>query len=72
VAWNPKSSTENERHSVVIKNDNTEVLVKQIAGAVAKRIVNYLEVGQQVEQGRNWVSLNLAAGWIFYYRWELN
>jgi phosphatidylserine decarboxylase len=52
VAWNPKSSTENERHSVVIKNDNTEVLVKQIAGAVAKRIVNYLEVGQQVEQGQ--------------------
>ena len=52
VAWNPKSSTENERHSVVIKNDGTEVLVKQIAGAVAKRIVNYLEVGQQVLQGQ--------------------
>lgn len=52
VAWNPKSSTENERHSVVIKNASTEVLVKQIAGAVAKRIVNYLEVGQQVEQGQ--------------------
>ena len=50
VAWNPKSSTENERHSVVIKNGNIEVLVKQIAGAVAKRIVNYLEVGQQVQQ----------------------
>lgn len=51
VAWNPKSSTENERHSVVIKNnDNTEILVKQIAGALAKRIVNYLEVGQKVEQ----------------------
>jgi phosphatidylserine decarboxylase len=52
VAWNPKSSTENERHSVVIKNDSIEILVKQIAGAVAKRIVNYLEVGQQVEQGQ--------------------
>ena len=51
VAWNPKSSTENERHSVVIKNGNTEILVKQIAGALAKRIVNYLEVGQQVKQG---------------------
>jgi len=50
VAWNPKSSTENERHSVVIKKDNTEVLVKQIAGALAKRIVNYLQVGQKVEQ----------------------
>ena len=50
VAWNPKSSTENERHSVVIRKGNVEILVKQIAGAVAKRIVNYLEVGQKVEQ----------------------
>lgn len=50
VAWNPKSSTENERHSVVIKKGNTEILVKQIAGAVAKRIINYLQVGQQVKQ----------------------
>jgi phosphatidylserine decarboxylase len=50
VAWNPKSSTENERHSVVIRKGNIEILVKQIAGAVAKRIVNYLEVGQKVEQ----------------------
>ena len=44
------SSTENERHSVVLRKDNKEVLVKQIAGAVAKRIVNYLEVGQKVRQ----------------------
>ncbi len=51
VAWHPKSSTENERHSVVIKNDKAEVLVKQIAGALAKRIVNYLSVGQEVHQG---------------------
>jgi len=51
VAWHPKSSTENERHSVVIKNPFGEVLVKQIAGAVARRIVNYLRVGQVVEQG---------------------
>jgi phosphatidylserine decarboxylase len=50
VAWNPKSSTENERHSVVIKKEGTEILVKQIAGALAKRIVNYLQVGQKVEQ----------------------
>jgi phosphatidylserine decarboxylase len=50
VAWHPKSSTENERHSVVIKKGNTEILVKQIAGALAKRIVNYLQVGQQVKQ----------------------
>jgi phosphatidylserine decarboxylase len=50
VAWNPKSSTENERHSVVIRHAKGEILVKQIAGAVAKRIVNYLTVGQKVEQ----------------------
>jgi phosphatidylserine decarboxylase len=50
VAWHPKSSTENERHSVVIRKGNVEILVKQIAGALAKRIVNYLEVGQQVSQ----------------------
>ncbi len=50
VAWNPKSSTENERHSIVIKNGNTEILVKQIAGAVARRIINYLEVGSKVKQ----------------------
>jgi phosphatidylserine decarboxylase len=51
VAWHPKSSTENERHSVVLVNDRTSILVKQIAGALAKRIVNYLSVGQKVEQG---------------------
>ena len=50
VAWDPKSSTENERHSVVLKKDGKEVLVKQIAGALAKRIVNYLNVGQKVKQ----------------------
>jgi phosphatidylserine decarboxylase len=50
VAWHPKSSTENERHSVVIRNPRGEVLVKQIAGALARRIVNYLSIGQKVEQ----------------------
>jgi phosphatidylserine decarboxylase len=51
VAWHPKSSTENERHSVVLQNSNGVILVKQIAGALAKRIVNYLSPGQQVKQG---------------------
>jgi phosphatidylserine decarboxylase len=50
VAWNPKSSTENERHSVVIKSPKGSLLVKQIAGALAKRIINYLSPGQIVEQ----------------------
>lgn len=52
VAWHPKSSTENERHTSVIKNDKGEILMKQIAGAVARRIVNYLEVGQKVKQSQ--------------------
>jgi phosphatidylserine decarboxylase len=50
VAWHPKSSTENERHSVVYRKSGKELLVKQIAGAMAKRIVNYLRAGQKVEQ----------------------
>ena len=50
VAWHPKSSTENERHSVVYKKNGKEILVKQIAGAVAKRICNYLQAGQEVKQ----------------------
>jgi phosphatidylserine decarboxylase len=50
VAWHPKSSTDNERHTIVYRNNKGEVLIKQIAGALAKRIVNYLRVGQQVEQ----------------------
>jgi len=51
VAWHPKSSTENERHSVVYKHKEKEMLVKQIAGALAKRIVNYLKPGDKVKQG---------------------
>lgn len=51
VAWHPKSSTDNERHSVVYKKDGKEMLVKQIAGALAKRIVNYLKPGDKVKQG---------------------
>lgn len=50
VAWDPKSSTDNERHSVVIRHDKAEILVKQIAGALAKRIVNYLKAGQKTSQ----------------------
>jgi len=50
VAWHPKSSTENERHTVVYRKDSKEILVKQIAGAVAKRIINYLQPGQKAEQ----------------------
>jgi len=51
VAWHPKSSSENERTTVVIGNGEDEVLLRQIAGAMAKRIVNYCEEGQFVLQG---------------------
>ena len=50
AAWNPKSSTDNERHTVVIENNGQEILVKQIAGMLARRIVNYLSVGDNVSQ----------------------
>lgn len=52
VAWHPKSSELNERTTVVVKNPVFgEVLYRQIAGALARRIVNYATVGDQVEQG---------------------
>jgi phosphatidylserine decarboxylase len=52
VAWHPKSSTFNERTTIVVDNPTYgEVLYRQIAGAVARRIVNYAEVGQAVTQG---------------------
>jgi phosphatidylserine decarboxylase len=50
VAWDPKSSTDNERHSIVVRNSKATVLVKQIAGALARRIVNYATVGSSVKQ----------------------
>ena len=52
VAWHPKSSTENERSTVVVKDDKgREVLFRQIAGALAKRIVYYSKKGDKAEQG---------------------
>jgi len=52
VAWHPKASTENERTTVVVENRIFgEILYRQIAGALAKRIVNYAEEGMQVVQG---------------------
>lgn len=52
VAWHPKSSEENERTTVVVENPAIgEILYRQVAGALAKRIVNYAEEGQQVLQG---------------------
>ncbi len=52
VAWHPKSSEENERTTVVIATENFgDILYRQIAGALAKRIVNYAKEGNEVTQG---------------------
>jgi len=52
VAWHPKSSEENERTTVVVQNDTYgKVLYRQIAGAMAKRIVNYAKEGDNATQG---------------------
>ncbi|CAC9974529.1 phosphatidylserine decarboxylase [Flavobacterium sp. CF108] len=52
VAWHPKASEENERTTVVIENDTFgAILYRQIAGALARRIVNYAQEGMQVIQG---------------------
>lgn len=52
VAWHPKSSEKNERTTVVINTPRFgDILYRQIAGAMARRIVNYAEVGESVQQG---------------------
>jgi phosphatidylserine decarboxylase len=52
VAWHPKSSTENERTSIAVKmNTGTEILFRQIAGALARRIKWYVKAGQSLQQG---------------------
>ena len=51
VAWHPKSSTDNERTSMVIENESFSVLVRQIAGKLARRIVYYVEEGDEIERG---------------------
>jgi len=54
VAWHPKSSEKNERTTIVLENEVVgEILYRQIAGALARRIVNYAEVGENVTQGKD-------------------
>ena len=54
VAWHPKSSEKNERTTIVLENEVVgEILYRQIAGALARRIVNYAEVGKNVIQGKD-------------------
>jgi phosphatidylserine decarboxylase len=51
LAWNPKSSQENERTTLVIENNVTRLLIRQIAGFLARRIICYPEQGDHVKQG---------------------
>jgi phosphatidylserine decarboxylase len=54
VAWHPKSSVDNERTTIVVENESIgEILYRQIAGAVARRIVNYAQKDQEVIQGED-------------------
>jgi len=52
VAWHPKASSANERSSVVVENGSHAVLVRQIAGVLARRIVCYARPGEKVDQGQ--------------------
>ena len=61
VAWHPKSSSENERTTVVYDTGTTKILMRQIAGAVARRIVNYLKEGQPVRQGEEMGFIKLGS-----------
>ena len=51
VAKLPKSSVDNEHNTIVVRNEDTEILFRQIAGFVARRIISYPEIGDNVEQG---------------------
>ncbi|MAS30727.1 MAG: phosphatidylserine decarboxylase family protein [Flavobacteriaceae bacterium] len=54
VAWHPKSSEKNERTTIVLKtNSFGEILYRQIAGALARRIVNYAKIGEKAIQGED-------------------
>jgi len=50
-AWKPKASVENERSTIVIQNENISILCRQIAGALARRIVTYSKIGDKVSSG---------------------
>lgn len=75
-AWEPKSSTENERTTTVYETNGSRILMRQIAGALAKRIVWYVEEGQQVKQGDDMGFIKLGSRVDLYipdnYKIEVN
>ena len=60
-AWNPKASTENERTTVMIENPKGKVLFRQIAGALARRIMWYVSQGDEVKQGEDMGFIKLGS-----------
>jgi phosphatidylserine decarboxylase len=67
-AWLPKASTENERSTVVIETpEGVEVLTRQIAGAVARRIVTYAEVGEECYIDEHMGFKNSVPVWMCIY-----
>lgn len=67
AAWNPKSSTENERTTTVYNYGKDKVLVRQIAGALARRIVCYAKQGEQVSQGDELGFIKLGSRMDLYF-----
>jgi len=61
VAWHPKSSTENERNTVVFKNENVTVLTRQIAGKLARKIVSYAKNGKNFKQNEDFGFIKLGS-----------
>lgn len=67
AAWNPKSSTENERTTTVYNYGSGKILMRQIAGALARRIVCYLERGHVVKQGQDMGFIKLGSRVDLYF-----
>jgi phosphatidylserine decarboxylase len=73
VAWHPKASEENERTTIVIENNTFgSILYRQVAGALARRIVNYAEEGMQVVQGTDAGFIKFGSRVDLFYLSELN
>ncbi len=60
-AWDPKASTENERTTIAYQSNGKKILMRQIAGALARRIVNYLEAGDEVVKGEDMGFIKLGS-----------
>lgn len=68
VAYHPKSSTENERNTIVVKNDKgQEILVRQIAGLMARRIISHAKVGDKAKKGSEFGIIRFGSRLDFFF-----